>query len=67
MRQVDEMPTSGQFVAVWQTNNEVCSDVFRWCGDVLISSMLEYDLTSEDIAKFISEEKENQCKCFIAE
>ena len=33
MKQVDEMPTSGQFVAVWQYNKKPWSEVYEWDCD----------------------------------
>ena len=40
MKQVDEMPTSGQFVAVWQFDGRVLSDVMYWfCGSLMSSTL----------------------------
>lgn len=52
MRQVDTMPTEGQFVAVYSANNAIWSDTLSWCkGCVLIYSeeedefeKVEYDI-----------------------
>jgi len=30
MKQVSEMPTSGQFVAVWMYNNKIWSSVYKY-------------------------------------
>lgn len=39
MKQVNEMPTEGQFVAMWEYNNKIWSDTFRWVdGSLKISS-----------------------------
>lgn len=35
MKQVDEMPTSGQFVAVWEFNNLAYSSTLKWVDGVL--------------------------------
>ena len=38
MKQVDEMPTSGQFVAVWcNIKDRVWSDTLKWFGVELFS------------------------------
>ena len=35
MKQVDEMPTSGQFVAVWSYGEKIWSEVYMWKdGDI---------------------------------
>ena len=36
MKQVKEMPTSGQFVAVWENKNGVFSDTYLWFNDDLL-------------------------------
>lgn len=33
MKQVDVMPTSGQFVAMWSYGGEVWADNFRWTDE----------------------------------
>ena len=35
MKQVDKMPVEGQFVSVWEFNNEVWSETCRFDGGVL--------------------------------
>lgn len=37
MMQVDEMPSSGQFVAVWEHDGELWSDVLKWRDGELFS------------------------------
>ncbi len=39
MKQVDEMPTSGQFVAVWEfQDGKIASETLKWdcCGHLLV-------------------------------
>ena len=47
MKQVDEMPTSGQFVAVWENKNGVFSDTYLWFND----DLLVYDNSNRDFDK----------------
>ena len=47
MKQVDEMPTSGQFVAVWENKNGVFSDTYLWFND----DLLVYDNSVSDFDK----------------
>ena len=35
MKQVPEMPKTGQFVAVWENAIEIKSDMYKWDGNVL--------------------------------
>lgn len=37
MKQVDEMPTSGQFVAVWQYDGDIYCDTLKYDLDVIYS------------------------------
>ena len=67
MKQVSEMPTSGRFVAVWQTNEIVVSDNFIYLPSGLYSSGLHETLTSEKISYFVREQENRQCKYFIAD
>ena len=39
MKQVDEMPTGGQFVAVWQYNKKPWSEVYEWDDDSQIDEL----------------------------
>lgn len=41
---VKEMPTSGQFVAVWEFNGEVWSDRYQWDK----GGLMEYDPDSRE-------------------
>lgn len=45
MKQVDKMPTSGQFVAVWEFNDRVWSCTYKWDDDGRLSQYYE-DLES---------------------
>jgi len=38
MKQVSEMPTSGQFVAVWQYKDEVSSESLYWHDGFIYSN-----------------------------
>ena len=66
MKQVDEMPTNGQFVAVWQSNGwishwdiKVVNGVYihdhPYDGDVTLSSTAIDRLKTKDIRYFIAE------------
>ena len=68
MKQVDEMPTSGQFVAVWQLNGKILSDVLWWDSyGALNSTMLDNEITAEGINEFKGEQEATECKYFIAD
>ena len=67
MKQVSEMPTSGRFVAVWQTNEIVVSDNFIYLPSGLYVVGLNETLTSEKISYFVREQENRQCKYFIAD
>ena len=66
MKQVDEMPTSGKFVAVWQSNSwvshwdiKVVNGIYihdhPYDGDVALSSTAIDRLKTKDIRYFIAE------------
>ena len=67
MKQVDEMPTSGQFVGVWQFDGEVLSDVVRWHCGYLISSTMDDKIQQETIDDFMSDDKITDIKYFITD
>jgi hypothetical protein len=67
MKQVSEMPTSGQFVVVWQFNREVLSDVMYWLCGSLMSSALDIKIQQETIDDFMSDDKITDIKYFIAD
>jgi len=67
MKQVSEMPTSGQFVAVWQINGMVVSENFIYLSNGLYATGLYEILTSEKISYFVREQENRQCKYFIAD
>jgi len=67
MKQVDEMPTSGQFVVVWQFDGEVLSDVMYWFCGSLMSSTLDIKIQQEAIDDFMSDDKITDIKYFIAD
>lgn len=54
MKQVSEMPTSGQFVAVWQKEDIVISECFDWLTDGLFAIHMRRTLTDEQIDYFKS-------------
>lgn len=43
MKQVDEMPTSGQFVAVWEHDGEMWCETLKWKRDKLFAYSREDD------------------------
>ncbi len=66
MKQVSEMPTSGQFVAVWQSNKwiehwdiKVSGDMYihehPYDGDIGLSKTAIERLKQKDIAYFIAD------------
>ena len=67
MKQVSEMPTSGRFVAVWQTNEMAVSDNFIYLPSGLYAVGSNETLTSEKISYFVREQENRQCKYFIAD
>ena len=67
MKQVDEMPKSGQFVVVWQFDGEVLSDVMCWLCGSLMSSMLDIKIQQETIDDFMSDDKITDIKYFISD
>ena len=67
MKQVDEMPTSGQFVVVWQFDGELLSDVMCWFCGSLMSSTLDIKIQQETIDDFMSDDKITDIKYFIAD
>jgi hypothetical protein len=67
MQQVDEMPTSGKFVVVWQFDGEVLSDVMYWLCGSLISSTLDIKTQQDVIDDFMSDDKITDIKYFIAD
>ena len=58
MKQVDEMPTEGQFVAVWSDGDNICSVALRYIDNNLFEYNVEYEiyvlcgLEFNDTAKF---------------
>ena len=36
MKQISEMPTSGQFIAVWMYNNKIWSSVYKYESGCLV-------------------------------
>ena len=67
MKQVSEMPTSGQFVAVWQFNGEILTDNFIYLNGELFASGIEKYLTEMEVSFFIKKQPEYQTKYFIAD
>ena len=58
MKQVDEMPTTGRFVAVWQCNDgDLDSAVLMWdtTGALLVATIDGYH--EEDIPRFYTDMK----------
>jgi hypothetical protein len=64
MKQVDEMPTSGQFVAVWVEDCGLCADTLVYVDGTLFSIVLSEPV---DKAGFKSGELDRQLKYFIAD
>jgi len=70
MKQVDEMPTSGQFVAVWQYNKLPWSNVFEWDygGDLYIyNETADEAYIVEDLQSLKYHHDECKAKYFIAD
>ena len=71
MKQVDEMPTSGRFVAVWQSANGVFGDTYLWRdGDLLVydNSINDFDFDGHfDTNSIVRSLKSKNVKYFIAD
>ena len=68
MKQVDEMPTSGQFVAVWQYNGKIWSGVYINRGEWIDVYLIEDDDFERNNAETVKNHLEKQsAKYFIAE
>lgn len=48
MKQVDEMPTSGQFVAVWETH-KVWSDTLKYIDGALFSYVDNEEMDTDEL------------------
>ena len=67
MKQVDEMPTSGQFVAVWVlATGDIFSDTLLWMEHWLYSYQEDIDDYSYKPERAVFY-KENNAKYFVAE
>ena len=68
MKQVKEMPTSGQFVAVWEYNGNIWSGVYinqgRWIDVYLIE---KDDFETNDAVTVKKHLEKQQAKFFIAD
>ena len=64
MKQVDEMPTSGQFVAVWQCNKKPWSEVYEWDCD---GDLYTYNETADEayIVEDLQSLKEHHDACKV--
>ena len=69
MKQVEEMPVSGQFVAVWQYNKKPWSEVYEWID----AELYIYNETADEayIVEDLQSLKEHHSACkakyFIAD
>lgn len=58
MKQVDEMPTSGQFVAVWQDHDGDLDSAILKCGDTgLLLTLINYSEWVKDVPQFYTDMK----------
>jgi len=71
MKQVDEMPTSGQFVAVWIYQCEIFSVTLKWVDGLLIGCDKINDIKKDANGIFnrahVQLYKELDAKYFIAD
>lgn len=52
MKQVNEMPTNGSFVAIWIENDELKSETFIAYRDVIcLGKMIEVRVSRDDMIK----------------
>ena len=58
MKQVDEMPTSGQFVAVWQCHDgDLDSAILKYGDTGLLLTLIDYSEWEEDVPQFYTDMK----------
>ena len=69
MKRADEMPTSGQFVAVWQYNKNPWANVFEWDdGELFIYNENAEELyIVDDLQSLKDHHGECKAKYFIAD
>ena len=68
MKQVDKMPTSGQFVAVWQYNGNIWSGVYINRGEWIDVYLIENDDFERNNAETVKNHLEKQsAKYFVAD
>jgi len=68
MKQVDEMPTSGQFVAVWEYDGVIWSEVYINQGEYIdIYSADDDDFHRVPSHQVVSHHDKYKAKYFIAE
>ena len=58
MKQVKEMPTSGQFVAVWQCHDgDIDSAILKYGDTGLLLTLIDYGEWEEDVPRFYTDMK----------
>ena len=58
MKQVDEMPTSGQFVAVWQCHDgDLDSAILKYGDTGSLLTLIDYSEWVEDVPQFYTDMK----------
>ena len=58
MKQVKEMPTSGQFVAVWQCHDgDLDSAILKYGDTGLLLTLIDYSEWEEDVPRFYTDMK----------
>ena len=68
MKQVDEMPTSGQFVAVWEYNGNIWSGVYINQGEWIDVYLIEDDDFERNNAETVKNHLEKQsAKYFVVD
>lgn len=69
MKQISEMPTSGQFVAVWMYNNKIWSSVYKYeSGCLNLYSPVDVDFKPiDDVDDFKQNLDSVNAQYFIAE
>ena len=67
MKQLDEMPTEGRFVAIWKENGKLMSETRAWFrGTLLALSPIDHSWTNFDSEEYTDEYPEGT-KFFIAD
>jgi hypothetical protein len=65
MREVETMPTNGQFIMVWEQEGDIYADTLTWDGQHLTSLALSVELTQELLNSILAGAKDRGLKYFV--